>query len=461
VSAPLLAFLLTAVLALVSLALRRSRAGSFAVAAVGSLIIGVFILAAPIGSARAVLGVPIEFGPGWRILGRMISLSAQSRAPVAFLYLVGAVSFAAGYFAPPGRSFAPLGLITLGLLGGSLTIEPFLYAAIFLELAALASILVLNPPGRGHDPGSLQLLVLYSLAMVAILFTGWLLENVGITSVTPELAGKVRRLLGLGFAILMFVPPFHFWLGRSAERVHSLALGLVAVVLQAAGLFFLLRFLDGLEWLRNEPQVGTALRTIGLLTASFGAVAAAVQASYPKATSYLLVADFGVSLLVLGSALPARLELVLLHLGVRATSLVAWGLGSAIRSAAPGAVASGADRARRTGTLLSLLGAMGLAGLPPTGGFAIRYAMLMAPQAIGPAEASAILGSMLFGLFAVLRWVPSLVAVRPAESPAGQHAPEGWPLTAAVLLCGLLTVLPQLGSVWIAPAAQGLANLRP
>ena len=38
-----------------------------------------------------------------------------------------------------------------------------------------------------------------AMAMMAILFTGWLLENAGVTSVTPDLALRVILLLGLGF----------------------------------------------------------------------------------------------------------------------------------------------------------------------------------------------------------------------------------------------------------------------
>ncbi len=442
--------------------LRRRRWAPLALATTGSLLIGVFVLTAPIDTPRTLLGLSFELEGGWRILGRLIALSDRNRAPVAFLYLTGALFFGAGMFASPGRSFAPVGLLTLGLLGGSLAIEPFLYAAIFLELAAMAAILVLNPPGLRPDPGSLQLLVLYTLAMIAILFTGWLLDNVGVTSVTPELATKVITLLGLGFSILMFVPPFHFWLGRAAETVNPFSLAFIAVILQSAGLFFLLRFLDSLEWLRTEPQVTTAALTMGLLMAGLGSLASAAQSDYSKMVAYALIADFGVTLFAIGSNQPGGLQIVLFQVGVRVVSVAAWGLGAAMMlQTAADRKLMGAGRVNPLAASLSLLGALGLAGFPMTGGFPIRWALLRNAPLASSAGVAIILGSMLLISLAVGRWAALLFSPDWDGAPHSENRTNRWILIGGILLCLLLGGFPQLGLPWVAPAVRAFANLHP
>ena len=460
-SAPAVIFGLTAILSGGSLMLRRRTWAPFALAALGSLIIGVFALTAPIESPGSFFGMSFKFEAGWRILGRLIALSDRNRAPVAFLYLTGALFFGAGMIARPGRSFAPVGLITLGLLAGSLAIEPFLYAAIFLELAAMAAILVLNPPDLRADPGSLQLLVLYSLAMIAILFTGWLLDNVGITSVTPELASKVMTLLALGFSILMFVPPFHFWLGRAAETANPFSLGFIAVVLQSAGLFFLLRFLDSLEWLRTEPEVFTAALAVGLLMVGLGSLAAAAQTSYSKMVAYALIADFGVTLFAIGSNQPGALHIVLFHVGVRVVSLAAWGLGAVVmgRTASDGHLI-GAGLVNPIAASASLIGALGLAGFPLTGGFVIRWALLRSLPETADAGVLVLLCSMLLVTLAVGRWAAQFFSSAGEMETGLVSGTDRWILLAGILLCLLLGGFPQLGMPWVAPALRGFANLQ-
>ena len=461
-SAPAAVFVLTALLSIGSLILRRRPWASFALAALGSLLIGVFALIAPIETPRTVLGASFQFEGGWRILGRLIALSDRNRAPVAFLYLTGALFFAAGRVARPGRTFAPVGLLTLGLLSGSLTIEPFLYAAIFLELAAMAAILILNPPETGSYPGSLQLLVLYTLAMIAILFTGWLLDNAGVTSVTPELASKVMSLLGLGFAILMFIPPFHFWLGRAAGTANPYSLAFLAVVLQSAGLFLLLRFLDSLEWLRTEPRVFSAGLQIGLLMAGLGSLASAAQSDYSKMIAYALVADFGVTLYAIGSGLPGALQVVLFQLGIRVVSLAVWGLGAtALRRIEEVGHLVGTGRSHPLAACASLLGALGLAGFPFTGGFPIRWALLRESTGSTIAEAAIVLGSMALISISIGRWATRIFSPGKDGGDRAVTGTDRWIFVAGIVLSLLLGAFPQLGSPWVGPAVRGFANLHP
>ncbi len=476
-SALALVFILLALLAILTLVLRRKTYLPFVIASVATATVGLFILYAPLDEAISLLGIPLRLDSTWQILGRPLSLDPQNRAGVGFLFLVGALFFGLGWAVAPGRSFVPAGLISLGLLAGALTIQPFLFAAIFLELAAMACVLILIPPGSRSEKGILNLLVLYSMAMMAILFTGWLLENVGVTSVTPELALRVILLLGLGFVILMFVPPFHYWLPSVSERVSPYSLAFVAIILQSSGMFFLLRFLDNFAWMRADPLISSALQAAGIFMIAFGTVVAIAQISFLKIAVYVLLADIGVSLLAIGSDLETGTGIAIGLTSVRVISLALWGLGAALMSR--GGYSKGAGRAAPFASAAALLGVLSLAGQPLTAGFPWRWTLLAQLSESSPIGAVLMVVSMLAILWAVLRWTRVLFESGPAEAdidPQGSGAeiepqaadaeigPRAAGRVAITFMggaCLLWGIFPQLAIPWVSQAIAGLANLSP
>ncbi|MFQ5922936.1 MAG: proton-conducting transporter membrane subunit [Anaerolineales bacterium] len=458
-SAPALVFILIALLAVATLGLRRRAFLPFAIAGISSALIGLFVLYAPLDTAISLLGTPLRLDSTWQILGRPLSLDPQNRAGVGFLFLVGALFFGAGWAAAPGRSFVPAGLIGLGLLAGALTIEPFLFAAIFLELAAMACVLILIPPGSRSERGVLNLLVLYSMAMMAILFTGWLLENVGVTSVTPELALRVVLLLGLGFVILIFVPPFHYWLPSVAQRVNPYSLAFVAIILQSSGMFFLLRFLDNFAWMRADPRVSAAIQAAGVLMIVFGTLVAITQISFLKIAAYALLADIGVSLLAIGSELTVGTEIAIGLTSARVISLGLWGLGAALMSKS--GYSRGAGRKAPLATAAGLVGVMSLSGLPLTAGFPWRWTLLTQLPEASRTGVSLMLLSMLAILWAVLRWARVLFELGSTEADVGEDPPRTLAVALMASACLLLGIFPQLAIPWVAQATAGLANLSP
>jgi len=459
VSAPALVSIAIALLAGATLALRRRAYLPFAIAGISCVLIGLFVLYAPLDAALSVLGIPVRLESTWQILGRALSLDAQNRAGVGFLFLVGALFFGLGWAVAPGRSFVPAGLIALGLLAGALTIEPFLFAAIFLELAAMASVFILIPPGSRSERGVLNILVLYTMAMMAILFTGWLLENVGVTSVTPDLALRVVLLLGLGFVILMFVPPFHYWLPSIAERVNPYSLAFVAIILQSSGVFFLLRFLDNFAWMRADPRVSMAIQAAGVLMIVFGTLVAVTQISFLKIAVYVLLADIGVSLLAIGSDLSAGTEIAIGLTGVRVISFGLWGLGAALMSKT--GYSRGDGRRAPIATAAGLVGVMSLAGFPLTAGFPWRWTLLTQLPEASRAGALLMVFSTLAILWAVLRWTSVLFDLGSAEADVVEDKPRTLAVTLMAGASLLLGIFPQLAVPWVAQATAGLANLGP
>ena len=464
-SLPFLLFSGTAALAVGATALRGRPSSSGWFSALGAILLAALVLYAPVDEPQELLGLPLKLEAQWQVLGRSFVLDAHTRPMVSYLYLVAGFLFAGGWLARPGRYFNTVGLGMVGLLAAASSIEPFLFAAVFLELSAMAAVVILASSRLGEERGSLQLLVLYSLAMLVILFTGWLLENAGVTSITADLSGRALLLLGLGFSILMLVPPFHFWLPTSSNGAHPYALALVALALQSSGLFFLLRFMDTYAWLRNLPEAFQFVRLAGEAMLVFGGLAALAQPRLSSMIAYALLADFGVSLLAVSLGTADGYQLALGMSAARVVSLAVVALGASVIARDAGALdrssAQGAAQRRPLAAACVVVGALGLGGFPLTPGFPGRWALLAHSASAGLPVGAAVLGGTVLVCAAALKWgrgflAGSVSSERPSISP-GERAF----LTSALALSSMLGLFPQLSFPWVVAALSGLTNLLP
>jgi NADH-quinone oxidoreductase subunit N len=299
--------------------------------------------------------------------------------------------------------------------------------------------------------------------MMAILLSGWMLSIAGVTTATPELSRQISLLLVIGFAVLMAVPPFHLWLPTAAEETNPYALSFVTVILQSAGLFFLLRFLDTYAWLRQSAGLFYGLRVAGVAMVGFGGLAALSQQSFSKLMAYILVADFGVALLAVGAGTPAGFELALGMSAVRVVGLGVWALGlSVIRGQAARddlEVLAGAGYRLPLASAASIVGVLSIAGLPLTAGFPARWALLsaIAPQHV--IAATTVVLSTLITSAGAIRWIGVLFRPVPFAASQVPRRSVQFMLGAGIGLCGLFGIFPQLLFPWVVLAVSGLANL--
>jgi len=465
VSAPFFLLGVSIALAILALPLRsRPRLSAVIVSATSGLL-GAFAVLASLDEPFVVLGASVRLDSSFTFLGRSLVLDAANRSQVGFLYLSGAFLLGASWIAPSGRRLPSMGLLIVTAVAASLMIRPFLFSSIFLEIAVMGCVFLLVTPAHQATRGATRLLMLYTLAVPALLLSGWMVESVGVTTQTPISAGNVMLLLALGFGILMIVPPFHFWLPTTAERAGSYSLTFVVLIVQSAGLFFLLRFIDSYTWLREDAVLFGGLRWIGAAMTLFGSLSALVQTSLARAASYAILADFAVVLIALGQGRAEGYQLALALSGGRVVSVALWSLGLELLRAHVGGDSfgelAGVGRRMRWASWSVGSGLLSMVGFPLLAGFPPRWGILATSLPGDTLSRMAIVLSTLLGGIMVFRWM-SVLLTEAASGP--EHRLDPGPrffLASGMVMVVVIGLFPQILFPWIIRAIAGMSNLVP
>jgi formate hydrogenlyase subunit 3/multisubunit Na+/H+ antiporter MnhD subunit len=410
------------------------------------------------------MGLSIKVASQFELLGRSLSLTDVNRAAVSFMYFAGAFAFGAAWTANLNRYFYAIGSMTLFLMAASLMISPFVFAAIFIEMAVIGAVLLLITPEYPSMRGGLRLLALSTIAMLSILLSGWMIENTGVTSSTPQLALQVTMFLAVGFAVLMAVPPFHIWLPNSAQDGNLYSVAFVSLLMQSAGAFFLLRFMDSFVWLRDNQAFFDGMRIIGMMTLILGAAWSIAQRNFGKAIAYAMIADVGVMLMALSLAQVEGFQLALGLLASRMIGMIVLAMGhnhlvKHARLASFGADLRGIAYRSPLAAATTLVGMLTLVGFPITAGFPGRWALL---SLMGDGQLAdgiiLVLGSFVLVL-TTLQWAYRFLRVKEDDEP--QEMALGPRLLAfgGIIICIVLGIFPQVVYPWVGEAASGLLQL--
>ncbi len=87
------------------------------------------------------------------VLGRVLLLQPAEGSLLALIYGAAALWFFGAEASKTAPRLVPLGFMVIALMVAAIAVQPFLYAALFIEMAILISIPMLTtiyaPPGRG------------------------------------------------------------------------------------------------------------------------------------------------------------------------------------------------------------------------------------------------------------------------------------------------------------------------
>jgi len=280
----------------------------------------------PIELALKLGSFSLKIDSSLSILGRVLSIQPSEGSLLALIYGAAALWFFGAEASKTAPRIVPFGFIIIALMVASIAVQPFLYAALFIEMAILLAIPMLTsihrPPGRGV----VRFLIYQTLAMPFILLAGWLLGGVEASPGDLALAAQSAAMLGMGFAFLLAIFPLYNWIPLLLEEISPYTVGFLLWILPTMTIIFGAGFLDRYSWLRSSPQLILALRYLGLLMVVTGGVFAAFQRHLGRIMAYGSIAETGFSLLALSLDFRLGIPILFLLVPARALGLAVWSL---------------------------------------------------------------------------------------------------------------------------------------
>lgn len=390
--APLIWIVFPLLLAALLMLLPRERWIIY-VGTVASIFLAALAFWLPPDTAQRFGPISLRIDSTLNLFGRQISLNATDQTVLVLIYGIGAFWFFGTLAVGNARRIVPLGMAVIALLVASLAAQPFLYAALLIEMAVLLSVPLLIQPGQRPGRGLIRFLIYQTLAMPFILFAGFLLSGVDVGPGDFGLIAQAAILLGLGFAFLLAVFPLYTWIPLLAEEAPPYAVGFILTVFPTFSLIFGLNFIDRYSWLRDTAQFADSLRIVGLLMIVTSGIWAAFQRHLGRIFAYTAIAETGISLLAI--SLPEKqigLQIIFYLLAPRALSLATWAMSISIfKKQVPDLNFDGLRglaRAFPVATCGLVLASLALTGMPLMASFPIRQvlweklAMFSSPSAL-------------------------------------------------------------------------------
>jgi formate hydrogenlyase subunit 3/multisubunit Na+/H+ antiporter MnhD subunit len=451
-STPLIWILAPVALSLVFLALERYR--RITLIAGGLFLAGMALLAwkLPIDQTMRLGPLSLRIADTLEISGRQFVLGESARPYLVLLFALASFWFFGGLAGGVPRLFAPIGLAMLGGCVAALSVQPFLYSALFIEVTVLASIPLISPPHEAVRSGVARYLIFLTLAMPLILFTGWMLTGVEAGNADINLPLVAGILLGLGFAFLLAVFPFHSWVLLLTEQNQPFATAFVLLLLQTVVLLFGVSLMDQFTWLRDTAALYDVLRLTGAMMVVAGGGIAAFQRHLGRIMGCAVLFETGFSLLAISLSGQGAMGLFGMLFLPRALAIGVWALSLAELSRVAGGLTyrdvNEIGRKYPTPTAGLVLATLALVGLPLLAGFPVKLALLEVLAVHYPIVAICTIAGMLGLLVAAMR---SLIVLSAGDR--WSHA-DGIPWTTEALLgigmLGLILIglLPQ---VFLAP----------
>jgi len=387
-NAPILWIFLPLALGGFSLLFRRERVLTL-LGGTSALVLSLFAFLVPIDTALLIGSVSFKLAGSLNVLGRSFVLQTADGPLLAIIYGLAAMWFFGAEAAGLARRLIPLGLAILSLLVAAIAVRPFLFAAVFIEIAVLLSVPMLLSSRQKPGRGILRYVIFQTLAVPFILLAGWLLAGVETSPGDVELTAQSTAMLAMGFAFLLAIFPLYTWIPMLIEEAPPYLVGFLLWLLPQTTALFAMGFLDRYPFLRLSTDLMNLLRAAGLLMVVSAGIWAAFQRHLGRLMGYAAIAETGFLLVALGLGTNTGIQLVFLQIIPRGLGLAVWAISlSVIQSHANPplfANAQGVARAVPFATAGAILANLSAAGFPLLAGFPVRIALLesLARQSLG------------------------------------------------------------------------------
>ena len=425
----------------------RHRSGLvLGVAAGVSFLLAVLGLILPIGPAVHLGPLTLQVSPAMVIFGRRFVLQAADSPFLVLMYVFGGVWFLGSRQAGAPEFFPGIGLALIAMLVAAQAVEPFLYAALIIEMAVLISLPLLSPPGERAGPGTLRFLIFQTLAVPFILLAGWASGLVEANLPGTRWVVQAIVFLGLGFAFWLAVFPFYTWVPLLAQETAPYIFGFLLGMLPVGVLWIALGFLDSFTWLRSSAAVVEGLRLTGGLMVLTAGIWAAFQTNLARMLGYAILLENGYALLAISLNSSLGLDLLAASVMPRLVGIALWSFALAvyhkhgITTDLNGLV--GVIRRYPVISLALALAYFSLGGLPLLASFPVRQPLLEALAGLNQSVAvAAVVGNLGF-LVGGYRLLAAMVRSEEKEWQINEGGIEAVMLAAAMGLLILAGVFP-------------------
>ena len=318
-NAPIIWIVIPFIAAIVLWFLQGNRKISLAISVSLCFLLGLAALFQNIDSAFRIGSIAVNISSTMTILGRNFILGNEDRIFLAFVFFSQVFWSFSSQAVSTSSKFIPISLAIVSLLTAALAVEPFLYSAIFVELAVIISLPLLVKRGQPAGKGVLRYLIFQSLAMPFILLAGWILSGVQTSFSDLTQLYLAALFLGLGFAFWLGIFPFHFWIPEFCDENDIFANGFILSVFPAAIILIMLGFINGLTWLRDSVFLVPVLRVCGTLMIATGGIWAAMQNDLRRIIGYITILQTG--FLLIDISLQTELGTKLFYLSILSRGL--------------------------------------------------------------------------------------------------------------------------------------------
>lgn len=447
-SAPILWIVLPFITGVLILFLLGEKYSAYVGGAI-SVVLSLIALFIPIDTALLLGNVSLKISPAILFFGRSFELSTADGPLLAIIYGLAALWFFGTEASGTAHRFVSLGLMIIALLTASIAVEPFLYAALLLEMAAMLVVPLLVPLYQRPGRGVVRFIIYQTLAMPFILFSGWMLAGVEASPGDLNTVLQSGVMVSMGFAFLFAIFPLYNWIPQIMEETPPYATGFLLWALPTFTVIFALGFLDRYTWLKNTPQIADAILFSGVIMTATGGIFGALQRHLGRILGYAAIAETGLLLLALGLRSFDLVNIVFLTLIPRGLELSVWALALSIikYKAYPLKFSDVQGMARKYPVAVGALviAHLSVAGFPLLAGFPSRLALW---QELSVQSLTASLWVFLGLLGLLIAAVRSLAAFVMAGEDTKWEMNESW-AQAAMLGIGvfgifLLGVFPQI-----------------
>ncbi|MBC7875829.1 MAG: hypothetical protein H7Y59_01545 [Anaerolineales bacterium] len=295
-----------------------------------SIILALTALIFPIDTALLLGAISLKISSSVQFFGRSFALTTADGSLLVIIYGLSALWFFGTQASGIANRFVSLGLMIVALLTASIAVEPFLFAALLLEIAAMLVIPLLVLPFQKPGRGVVRFLIYQTLAMPFILFSGWMLAGVEASPGNIGTTTQVGIMLGLGFAFLLGVFPLYNWIPMLMEEASPYATGFLLWALPTFTVIFALGFLDRYTWIRNSPQLSSAIQYAGIFMVVSGGFFASLQRHIGRIMGYAAIVETGLLILAMSLKSLEVVNITFLLLIPRGFVLALWALSLSI-----------------------------------------------------------------------------------------------------------------------------------